>query len=644
MLPGAQIAVYPIAAQGLETQQFYEAANPSSGKASGLQGASIEGQNQSLANENVNRYFNQKAADDIASNTGGQAFYNTNGLKEALAEAVHQGAYYYRLSYSPADKRMQGRWRRIEVSLKKRPHAASCQLAYRHGYYEENEPEKAVVSGESADPLQPFMRRGLPDATELTYTLRLLRSRTQPSNGASPLGDNKELHSPLTRIAVDFVIPVDAFDFEITPDGVSHGSLELGLAVYDHAGNALNWAFRSFGTLLRPDVYPSVQKTGVQFHEELDVPTMDDLYLRTGVYDLRSNKVGTLEIPLGDVRTSNITSKDIQKTVVFPMPTAPPSLISQATLVGNRSTPPNSASTNSGSRASTPLEATPQTSSSALATQVANVAESTDISGYCARLSPTIANSSALSNVCEFALSMRKRFPNLICDRQMKRYWTEYRATWEGGNGVGAFDEVKHSDLLSAKVTYRDGTEYYDDLRVDGKLVSPEASVFPPSSLSGPWSMGEFAMVLEAAFLPSSKADFQFKKQTRVGSATALLFTFHVSATNNHTYFLFAEGKRWFPEYSGELWIDENGFQLLQLKRETAYTARDPIRSVKTVIEYAPVLLADGSRLVLPTNSEVMTCTPPARGNSDNCSRSLVKFTNWHKFRATTKIVSTPQH
>jgi hypothetical protein len=147
----------------------------------------------------------------------------------------------------------------------------------------------------------------------------------------------------------------------------------------------------------------------------------------------------------------------------------------------------------------------------------------------------------------------------------------------------------------------------------------------------------------DAISLPSSKAEFQFKKQTHTGSTRVLLFTFRIAAINNRSYFLFANDKDWFPEYGGELWIAENGFHLLRLKSETAYADEYSIRSVKTTIDYAPVSLADGSNLVLPVNSEVATCAPPVRGNSDNCYRSLVKFTNWHKFKATTKIATNPE-
>ena len=146
-------------------------------------------------------------------------------------------------------------------------------------------------------------------------------------------------------------------------------------------------------------------------------------------------------------------------------------------------------------------------------------------------------------------------------------------------------------------------------------------------------------MILQTIFLPASKTEFQFKKQTHIGSAKALLFTFQVAATNNRNYFLFAGDQKWLPKYRGELWIDEDGFHLLRLERETGRMPDYPIHSVKTMIEYAPVSLADGSTLVLPIHSEGNTCTPPY----DYCSSSLVTFKNWQKFEAKSKIVTNPE-
>ena len=37
----------------------------------------------------------------MAEDTGGQAFYNTNGLTQAVQKAIENGSNYYTLTYSP---------------------------------------------------------------------------------------------------------------------------------------------------------------------------------------------------------------------------------------------------------------------------------------------------------------------------------------------------------------------------------------------------------------------------------------------------------------------------------------------------------------------------------------------------------------
>jgi hypothetical protein len=49
-----------------------------------------------------------------------------------------------------------------------------------------------------------------------------------------------------------------------------------------------------------PERYAAVQQKGLSFSMEIDVPP-SGLYLRSGVYDLGSNKAGTLEIPLAAI-------------------------------------------------------------------------------------------------------------------------------------------------------------------------------------------------------------------------------------------------------------------------------------------------------------------------------------------------------
>jgi VWFA-related protein len=298
LLATAQVAVYTIAAQGVETDALLQASSLTPQAIDGGPGMGpgsakvVQGLNENKVNEDTARNLNQNAADEITINTGGQAIYNTNGFKEAFADAVHRGSYYYRFSYSPSNKRTQGRYRHIRVKVLK----GRYKLAYRRGYFEDTEKEAHANEQEPTDPLTPLMVRGMPNSTQIIYTLKVVPSNTPPT-ARGIAGDNKELPGPLARFNVDFVVPVNNLDFEVAPDEVRHSHVRLSILIYDHDGRPLNWEERSLQMVLKPKMLPVVQNTGVQFHFDIDTPP-GDLYMRTGIYDFGSNYAGTLEIPL----------------------------------------------------------------------------------------------------------------------------------------------------------------------------------------------------------------------------------------------------------------------------------------------------------------------------------------------------------
>jgi hypothetical protein len=282
----------------------------------------------------------------------------------------------------------------------------------------------------------------------------------------------------------------------------------------------------------------------------------------------------------------------------------------------------------------------------ALALAAAKELEAVDAPKYCSDLAGKEEHSSSLAAVCEFALNLRKKLSNVICDRETKRYWTTGRpAAFAGRGGRGGrairteTDDVQHADIVTVNVTYRDGQEYYSDVRVDGQPVPVTAP-----ELSGSWSHGEFATMLEGVFAPSSKAQFHYSKETKRHSTQAFVFDFKVAAQNNRLYFLKSGDKIWFPEYEGRIWVDTHKSSLLRLERETKYMPDDPVTRTKTEIEYSNLVLGDGTSMVLPANSNGLICEPPLHGNSDNCARIITTFTHWHKFRAKTNVVIPPDH
>ena len=227
-------------------------------------------------------------------------FYNTNGLNDALTRVVNNGTRYYSLAYSPSNPKMDGKYRRIQVKLLK----GKDTLAYRRGYYADDL-EAVLATGQKpeTDPLLMLMGRNLPEYSQILYKIKVLPSDPQPATDAPRIGSNPDLKGPFIRYGVDFAISPQDLKFEATPDGARHGNIEIVLLAYDREGKPLNFVVTKGDVNLDAKLYESVQKVGLQIHKEIDVPK-EYIYLRTGIYDLKSNAAGTLGVPLIDAVAS----------------------------------------------------------------------------------------------------------------------------------------------------------------------------------------------------------------------------------------------------------------------------------------------------------------------------------------------------
>lgn len=303
LLTAAQVAVYPVGAAGLTGNEFYQA----SGKEIGFyQGTSVQEQNQGLQAELGERAADNMTMELLARDTGGQAFYGNNGLSDIVARITNNGMHYYELSYTPSNPRMDGKYRHISVELLKEKH----KLSYRRGYYALD--EKAVQRAEyqiAADPLLPLVGFAVPDIAQILYKLRVSRSNPQPSADGARAGSNTDLKGPVTRYDVDFAVAPDDLRYDISPDGTRQGHVELRIAAYDSAGKLVNMASDKGTMSMDPETYTAFQKVGLQFHQQIDVPSRGDIYLRTGIYDLKSSNAGTLGIKMKEMAASDAAAK-----------------------------------------------------------------------------------------------------------------------------------------------------------------------------------------------------------------------------------------------------------------------------------------------------------------------------------------------
>lgn len=287
MLTPSRVAIYPLSAEGPLSDATYDAEYELT-----TPGETKAGQLQTAAEESERRAANRIGMEELARDTGGQAFHDTNGLSTVMARIVNDGARYYTLTYTPSNKNMDGKYRGIHLNIRK----GEYKMSYRPGYYAEEAHEESV----KGDRLLPLLRFGLPDFSQILYKTRILALDRQPAKAAPGDPSNTEPKEPVNRYGVDFAISLDDLMIEKTPDGMRHAKLEIILIAYDPAGRPLNLMTEKGDIQLTPKVYDDARRVGLQIHREIEVPP-GGASLRTGVYDLNSGEAGTLGIPLSSV-------------------------------------------------------------------------------------------------------------------------------------------------------------------------------------------------------------------------------------------------------------------------------------------------------------------------------------------------------
>ena len=321
MLTAARVAVYPVDARGLFNDPQFSAQMPGSGMSSiassgsgnmmgssgSRRGSRGSGSLGGTANPPRNtqsgaKFFQQTAAEhatmqQIAEETGGHAYYDTNGIQEAVAAAIQNGANYYTLAYIPADKTDDGRFHKIQVAV---PDAPSYKLIYRRGYVAESAKKPAANAPVSS--VTAALLRGAPPFSEIVFKVRVLPFSETSLKGAAAqtetAGDlSPKVKGPLERYALDYAADLHNASITETPDGLNHASLEFVAVAYDRDGARLNYIDKAFTVNMNEDQYKQAMQKGLQIHQQIDLPA-GEVYLRAAIHDLTSDRVGSVEIPL----------------------------------------------------------------------------------------------------------------------------------------------------------------------------------------------------------------------------------------------------------------------------------------------------------------------------------------------------------
>jgi VWFA-related protein len=323
MLSEARVAVYPVDARGLMSLPSTNASNryssTSGGGSGGLGGGgsrrgghgsrmpgagsgSAPGSNLPPAAAADQKFLQQTTLEhatmkQIAEDTGGEAFMDTNGLKQAVAQAIANGSRYYTIGYVPQLKKYDGSFHRIKLSVD-----GGYQASYRRGYYADG-PVKAPIEPQAADnTMNQAVERGAPPLSQILFKVRVLAADDPAAKGVKvstdPAGTRTaSLKGTVKRYLIDYAVDVRPIAFTATPDGVHHARLEFAVIAYDSDGRRLNFTDHGTAFNLPPTVYERILHTGAPMHQEIDLPA-GRVYLRVVVHDLDSTRIGSTEIPV----------------------------------------------------------------------------------------------------------------------------------------------------------------------------------------------------------------------------------------------------------------------------------------------------------------------------------------------------------
>ena len=291
LLSAARVAVYPVDARGLMSQPSFDAnyAGPAG------PGGSVSGNN--------NQFIQQTGAEEgsmrqIAEQTGGHVYVGTNGLKEAVAKAVENGASYYTIAYAPAAKPPDGKFHAIKLRVDN----ADYKLAYRHGYYADSADKPSAHNPGQSNLIMAATMHGAPPATQIVFQARVLKAADPLLQGAKlpdgPAGEmTATLKAPLQRYIVDTTIDAHTLNFADAPDGAHQSAVEFALIAYDADGRRLNYSGSSLRVSLKADQYTAVLARGIPIRIALDLP-VGHASLCIAVHDLNAGSTGSLEVPL----------------------------------------------------------------------------------------------------------------------------------------------------------------------------------------------------------------------------------------------------------------------------------------------------------------------------------------------------------
>ena len=218
----------------------------------------------------------------LADETGGRAVVRTNDIPGALARIARENSTYYLLGYQTDASRSPGRFRKLDVRVK-RP---GLQVRVRRGYMPPD--QKALAKKREAEAkagTSPALKAALNNPLPIgDVPMRLF---------AAPFKGAGKDASVLLAVEIDG----GGLKFE-QRDGRFNEKVEVSVVAVDYHGNVRGTGRQTLDLTLKPETHQAVtDKGGIRLLSRLDLPP-SRYQIRVGVHESVGSAVSTLPFDL----------------------------------------------------------------------------------------------------------------------------------------------------------------------------------------------------------------------------------------------------------------------------------------------------------------------------------------------------------
>lgn len=270
-LMNAQVAVYPIDAQGLVGNSFFTAGNNGTDRL-GRSLSRGDRLGRAISNENNGFFSNHNTMNDLAERTGGKAFYNRNDVDAAIGHSIDDGSTYYTLAYYPENKNWDGKFRKISIKVAR----SGVKVRNRLGYYASDPRGGGFDLKARQSAFAEALDLDFPISTGLLFEAGVV----QPS----PKTENK--------VMINFAVDPHAIAFENRGDGLQHASVGCAVHIYTEKGKSVRTELSGIDAALKPDMYQKVLAGRFPCQNKI-VLAPGNYILRFGVIDNSTGLLGT---------------------------------------------------------------------------------------------------------------------------------------------------------------------------------------------------------------------------------------------------------------------------------------------------------------------------------------------------------------